>query len=188
MEMPLAISYRDIEKTEALEAHIRERTSKLETVHNNVISCRVAVEQPHRSRRTGNPYRVRVAVRVPPEHEIVVTRDPGEPSADDTVTAAVNEVFETVYRRLKKLGQIQRDEVKHHSHHEANAIVAKIFDKEGYGFLETVDGREVYFHENSVLNDKFKGLKQGDSVRYVEREGEKGPQASTVRLVDRTSL
>jgi cold shock CspA family protein len=188
MEMALAISYRDVEKTETLEAHIRERTSKLENVHNNIISCSVAVEQPHRSRTTGNPYRVRIAVRVPPEHEIVVTRNPGEPAADDTVIGAVNEVFETAYRRLRKLAQIQRNEVKRHSHQEANAVVAKVFEKRGYGFLETVDGREVYFHQNSVMNDKFKSLKQGDSVRYVEQEGEKGPQASTVRIVDRTSL
>jgi cold shock CspA family protein len=188
MKTPLEITYRDVEKVEVLDAHIREKADKLESLHSNVISCHVAVERPHRSRLTGNPYRVRVAIRVPPEHEIVVVRNPGELTADDTATGAVNEVFEAVYRRLRKLAEIQRDEVKRHPQQEANAIVAKIFFDRGYGFLESVDGREIYFHENSVLEGKFNALKQGDSVRYVEEEGQKGPQASTVRLVDRTSL
>jgi cold shock CspA family protein len=188
MEMPLELCYREVEKTEALESHVREKAAKLEKLHGNVISCQVALERPHRSRAAGNPYRVRVVVRVPPEQEIVIARNPGEPAGDDTVTGAVNEVFETVYRRLRKLGEIQRREVKRHPQQEANAVVAKVFEDRGYGFLETADGREVYFHENSVLEDKFKGLKQGDTVRYVEQEGEKGPQASTVRVVNRRRL
>ncbi len=188
METPLEITYRDVEKTDAMEAHIREKVAKLEKLHDNVISCRVAVERPHKSQVTGNPYRVRATVRVPPEHEIVASREPGEVTADETVIGAVNDVFEVMYRKLRKLGEIQRNEVKRHPEQEANAIVGKVFEDRGYGFLETIDGREVYFHENSVVDAKFEDLKQGDSVRYVEKQGQKGPQASTVRLVDRGNL
>ncbi|MCK4467404.1 MAG: cold shock domain-containing protein, partial [Desulfobacterales bacterium] len=52
----------------------------------------------------------------------------------------------------------------------------------GYGFLTTPDGREFYFHKNSVLDDKFKVLKVGMKVRFVEELGEKGAQASTVKV------
>lgn len=187
MEKPLEITYRDVRKTEALETQIREKADRLEEFHKSVVSCRVAVERPHRSKSAGNPYRVRVDVRVPPEHEIVVIRNPGELTTDDTLTGAVNDVFDTVYRRLRKLVEIQRDEVKRHPQQEANAVVAKVFEDRGYGFLETADGREVYFHKNSVLDDKFDAMKEGDSVRYVEEKGEKGPQASTVKLLDRST-
>jgi cold shock CspA family protein len=51
-----------------------------------------------------------------------------------------------------------------------------------FGFIETSDGREIYFHRNSVLNGAFPRMKPGVKVAYVEEAGEKGPQASTVRL------
>lgn len=45
--------------------------------------------------------------------------------------------------------------------------------------------REIYFHEHSVLNCDFKQLKVGIEVRFVEEQGEKGPQASTVTVIER---
>jgi cold shock CspA family protein len=65
------------------------------------------------------------------------------------------------------------------------ARVAKLFPVEDYGFLETPDGREVYFHKNAVLHNGFEQLKVGMEVYYAEESGEKGPQASTVRVVGR---
>ncbi len=56
------------------------------------------------------------------------------------------------------------------------------------GFIETADGNEIYFHKNSVLNDAFSRLKLGTAVAYVEEEGEKGSQASTVRLLGKHLL
>jgi cold shock CspA family protein len=74
--------------------------------------------------------------------------------------------------------------------HEAENLghVAKFVAGEGYGFIETADGREVYFHCNSVLDDAFEHLTVGSEVRFVEEMGEKGPQASTVRLVGKHHL
>jgi cold shock CspA family protein len=53
---------------------------------------------------------------------------------------------------------------------------------EGYGFLTTDDGREVYFHKDSVLNQGFQRLKLGARVIFAEEQGDKGPQASTVKI------
>jgi cold shock CspA family protein len=55
----------------------------------------------------------------------------------------------------------------------------------GYGFLETPDGRELYFHEHSVLDGGFPELEVGSEVRFIEEPGEKGPQATTVTPVGR---
>ena len=51
------------------------------------------------------------------------------------------------------------------------------------GHHHTDDGREIYFHRNSVLNGGFARLKPGTAVAFAEEDGEKGPQASTVRLL-----
>jgi cold shock CspA family protein len=59
---------------------------------------------------------------------------------------------------------------------------------EGYGFLETVDGYEIYFHRNSVLDHAFDELSIGSQVSFVAEKGEKGPQASTVRFLEKSSL
>ena len=61
--------------------------------------------------------------------------------------------------------------------------VVELFKDDGYGFVETSDGWEYYFHRNSVLHDGFDRLEIGTEVRFAEEEGEKGPQASTVEIV-----
>jgi cold shock CspA family protein len=45
--------------------------------------------------------------------------------------------------------------------------------------------REIYFHRDSVLHDAFDRLAIGTEVTFVEEEGKKGPQASTVKPVGR---
>jgi cold shock CspA family protein len=57
-----------------------------------------------------------------------------------------------------------------------------MFPEDEYGFLETPDGREIYFHKNSVLQPGFDQLEVGMEVHFAEGVGEKGPQATTVRL------
>jgi cold shock CspA family protein len=49
---------------------------------------------------------------------------------------------------------------KNHGH------VAKFVAGEGYGFIETADGRKVYFHRNSVLDDAFEHLTVGSEVHW----------------------
>jgi len=49
----------------------------------------------------------------------------------------------------------------------------------------TPDGREIYFHRNAVLNGDFEKLRLGAEVIFNEADGEKGPQASGLRLAER---
>ena len=57
-----------------------------------------------------------------------------------------------------------------------------------FGLLESSDGQEIYFHRNSVLDDAYSRLLVGSRVTYAEEMGEKGPQASTVKLMGKHSL
>jgi cold shock CspA family protein len=72
-------------------------------------------------------------------------------------------------------GQTKRHEL------QIPAKIAKLF--KDYGFLETSDGREIYFHRNGVLDNHFEVLRVGSEVHFTEESGEKGPQASTVSLL-----
>jgi len=185
MQVPPEISYRNIEKIEAIEDLVAEKIGKLEEVCDYMISCRVTVEQLHHRQQTANPYQVRIDVRVPPGHELVARRTSTEGKQEEPLAAVVRRAFEAMRRQLKELVERQRGEVKEHPQQQVMALVERVFPQEGYGFLRTLDGREVYFHRNSVLHEDFERLEIGTGVRLVEEVGEKGLQASTVEIVDK---
>jgi cold shock CspA family protein len=54
---------------------------------------------------------------------------------------------------------------------------------EDYGMIKMPDGRQIYFHRNSVLDGAYDKLIEGSEVRFVEEAGDEGPQASTVILI-----
>jgi cold shock CspA family protein len=95
---------------------------------------------------------------------------------------ALRAAFKSAARRLQDYARRQRGDTKIHAP-LAKGYVSKIAPDDGYGFLATDDGREIYFHKNSVLNEAFPRLKVGTAVSFVEEPGEKGPQASTVRII-----
>lgn len=173
MKVPLEVSSRNVDLTEDLRSLIHDKAGKLRTFHDGIISCRVMVEVPHRSQKKGHSYSVRIELTVP-GGEVVVKREPGE-----DLRAAIVSAFDTVERQLKSHAGRQRGEVKTHEA-KPTAKVDRVFVDEGYGFLMTLDGREIYFHENAVLGGKFKDLTLGTLVSFVEQEGDKGAQASSV--------
>ena len=179
----MEISYRYIKKTPYLDNLIREKTADLEQVHDHITSCHVAVEKNQHHQQSGNPYRVRIDVRVPPGHELVVREEPSGGDMHRDVDAVIRKAFSVMKRRLKKLEEQQRGDVKAHPEQTENqGIIKKIFPEHGYGFIRSLDERDIYFHEHSVLHQAFAELKQGTLVRYTEEMGDQGPQAGTVQI------
>jgi cold shock CspA family protein len=185
MEIPLQLSFRDIPdaRQEELEERVRRRAAKLERFHDRITSCRVAVERPNLHQESGNPFRVRIDVTVPGGNEIVVRKEPGDNDLHSDLLTVVNGAFDAAERQLKELVERQRGEVK--THDEPLGLVVRLFREEGYGFLKTIDGRDVYFHQNAVLTGDFERLDLGTQVRFEETMGEMGPQATTVQIVDK---
>ncbi len=182
METPLQIQFRGIEASPALEAAVREHVEKLDTFERRIMSCRVVIEaaQRHHKQRT---YHVRIDLTTPGA-ELVVGGDAAEHRAHEDAYVAVSDAFRAMGRRLEDHGRRRRGDVKTHEP-PASARVTQLFADQGYGFLVTPDGRDVYFHRNAVVDGAFDRLSVGAEVRYVEEQGEKGPQASTVELVGR---
>ncbi len=176
MKLQLEISARDVRINDETEALIREKASKLDRFYDQIIGCRVKVDMPHRSQRSGLMYNVRIDITVP-GGDLIVKREPDE----DLHVAIVNS-FDTAQRRVKEYAEKQRGEVKTHFEKPV-ARVVRLFPEEGYGFLVTPEGREVYFHENAVLDGKFDNLNVGTAVTFVEQSGDKGAQASSVAVV-----
>lgn len=180
MELPLQITVRNASVSEAVKDNIREKAEKLDSFYPKITSCRVIVEAPHRHKNKGLLYNVRIDLTVPGS-ELVIKREPHE-----DIYVAVRDSFDAARRRLEELARRQRGQVKQHEA-SPTARVLRLFPLEDYGFLETPDGREVYFHKNSVLNGGFDRLAVGTEVRFAEEAGEKGPQASTVTPIGKAS-
>ncbi|MEO6666469.1 MAG: HPF/RaiA family ribosome-associated protein [Nitrospiria bacterium] len=173
MQHPLQITVRNMSLSDAARAAIQERVDKLDAFTPDIIGCRVLVEMPHRHQHQGASYNVRIDLTIPGA-ELIVKRE-----AHEDVYVAIRDAFDAAKRQVQESRRRRRGEVKAHEESPL-ARVSKLFSIEGYGFLETPDGREVYFHSHSVLNGGFDRLAPGTEVRFVEEEGDQGPQASTV--------
>ena len=115
----------------------------------------------------------------------MVTTDPADEEMHRPLEFVLKDAFKAARRRLKKLEAKQRGNVKSHPRQESSAVVEKLFPEKGYGFLRTVDGQEIYFHRNSVLREGFDRMEIGTGVNFFKEMGKKGPQASSVRIVDK---
>lgn len=180
MDVPLELSFRNMDASDAVERRVRERVAKLETYFGRINSCRVVVEAPHRRHHKGKLYHLRIDIGVP-GREIVVNRGSHDRHAREDVYVAIRDAFDAAERQLedhsrKASGRVKAHEVPPHGK------VTGLHAYEGYGFVTLPDGQEVYFHKNAVADNAFDKIAIGDDVRvaFVEGESEKGPQATTV--------
>lgn len=182
MQQPIQITFRDMGHSDAAEQYVRDHAAKLEQFDGSIVSCKIALEVPHK-RRNGGPPRVRIDLTLPHD-EIVVDYYPPPENAEEDLYAAIDQAFDRAIRQIEDHAQRKRWDVKHHESPYREGHVAKLWTYDGYGFIETGDGDEIYFHQNSVLNGHFNRVEVGSKVRFIEEMGDKGPQASTVVLKD----
>lgn len=95
MNIPLLITMRNVPRSDALEARIRESAAKLEQFHSRITSCRVTIDQPERHPRQGRQFGVCIDVRAPGHEEVVSTLKHHE-----DVYVALREAFDSARRQL----------------------------------------------------------------------------------------
>ena len=183
MRVPLDISYQGLSRSKAIEELIRNDAAKLEKVCDNLISCRVGLRLDQKSSTSGNEYRMRIEMRMPPGHNLVVTNTPGGKDDNSDLPAMIKTTFKIAHRRLRQQMEKQQGEKKRHPDQEVGGFVTKIYADDGYGFLRSLDGEEIYFHRNSIVGARFEHLEPGAGVTYTAELGEKGLQASTVQVI-----
>ena len=197
MQTP-ASTFHGLDRSEALEAEIRTRIGKLETFYQSIMDCRVLVELAQRHHETGNRYHVRIELVVPNEVLVVTHNASLHATAQDTdatkttkeaelnperkhAYVAVREAFDIARRLLQHYARRQRRTVKASARPPRGSVV-QLSPIDEYGYIEAEDGHQVYFQKSSVLQNAFDRLGIGSTVTFHEEPGEKGPQASTVRL------
>lgn len=177
MQSTLKITSRDFDLPDWAEAEVREKAAKLERYYNDIIDCEVAIHAPVGHHQKGGPYNVRIDLQVKGA-ELAVSNQTAE-----NLQAAIRDAFAAAQRQLEDYSRKMQRETKRHEETPI-ARVDRIFREDGYGFIVTPEGREIYFHRHSVLDSGFDQLEPGVEVRFEEEMGENGPQATTVKAVD----
>jgi ribosomal subunit interface protein len=175
MQVPVQVSFREMPRSEALEDHIRQKAAKLEEFHSGITSCRVTVEQSRKHHHQGHLYSVHVTLRVPGK-EIIANRD-----HDEDVYVALRDAFDAAKRQLEDAVRELRGQVKAHPVAQ-HGKVARLVAEEGYGFIRTPDGRELYFSRDNVVHPTFDQLAAGAEVQFLEDLAGDTPQAKRVSV------
>lgn len=186
MQLPLEIMFHNIDPSPSMEAEIRRRARTLERFAADIVSCRVTVEAPHKHHRQGRLFRVMVDVHLPGS-EIVVNRAPSEHHAHEDVYVAIRDAFRAARRQVQDAVRKRRGDIKTHEV-PPHGTISVINPDADYGWIRTSEGREVYFHRNSIIGANFDHLKIGDEVRFSEEPGDRGPQASSVQPIGKHHL
>lgn len=54
----------------------------------------------------------------------------------------------------------------------------------GYGFISRQDGDDVFVHFQAIQGDGYRTLQEGQQVEFVVAQGQKGPQAQEVKVLN----
>jgi cold shock CspA family protein/ribosome-associated translation inhibitor RaiA len=187
MQVPLNVTFRDIGHSDAIEARIQEEAAKLEQFYDRLTSMHVVVFRPQHRHHKGDTYDIRLQLAIPGAADIVISRDPGVTGAHEDVYVTIRDAFKAARRQLQDLARIRQGHVKQHEAAPHGTIV-KLRPEQNHGFIASADGREIYFHRNSVAGAKFDELRAGQDVRFSESAGEKGPQATFVEPIRKRQL
>lgn len=177
MEVPLEITFRHVEKSDDMDRLIREKSAKLEKICDSLISCRVAVESPHARQQTGKPFRVRINMRVPPGHDLVVRRESTEGFLHERLPVVITDAFEAAFRQLKKLMDKQQGQVKTHPEQEKIAFVYRLFPEEDYDLSAHNKGGNFIFIEIVCSITILIGWKSLQECVMLTKKGRKVPRS-----------
>jgi cold shock CspA family protein/ribosome-associated translation inhibitor RaiA len=98
----------------------------------------------------------------------------------ENVVPLIVEAFDAMDLQLREYLRQRRQQVKVHEEHCYRGTILRLNPEEDFGFLETADGTEVYFHAHALKNRAFEDLQEGQEVEFGLEEGDKGPQATWV--------
>lgn len=173
MELPLDITIRDIDNTEAIDAKIRSKAKKLQQFYDRITFCKVVVEETQKHKHQGKEYQVKFELGVP--GEILVVNHQSHRNVD--LYVAIRDSFNAMKRQLQEYAQKQRGDKKNHNQQLTGKVVRLFPD---YGFIETSDGNEYYFHEANVMQIEFSKLIVGTTVHFFENTAGDSLQAYQV--------
>ena len=169
MKQQVQIEFQGMKPVQSMHDDIMEHVAALETRFGRIISCRVALRAPNPRHRVGGHYEVNIRLALPDGREVNVARTATADERLADLTFAINDAFKRARRQLQDGVRRMQGQVKAHGE-PSIGTVAKFDLIDEIGFIETSDGREIYFHPNAVRNGGLSKLKER-RPRYLPRGG-----------------
>lgn len=186
MQTPVQVEFHNMSDTEKSHAAIEQHVAELEKRFGHITACRVRLEGPGERHQTGGLFQVHIRLALPDGREVNVGRTPSADERYADLAYAIDNAFKRARRQLQDQVRRLTGQVKHHEGWPTGKVVR--LDPSGeFGFIESNDGQEIYFHRNSVLDGMAK-LSVGTAVAFAEERGERGSQASTVKVLGKHRL
>jgi len=188
MQRPLQITYKGLDRSDALDALITRRVASLEALHARLIGCRVVVEVPHRGAESGKvAIAVSVEVDIAGRPALIGKAQEERREAKEDQTAAFNAAFNAVERQVERIAEQRRETPRGGGSAGEEGMIVRLFRDEGYGFVQIDNSPVLSFSRNAVAGDDFDALQDGMMVHVTRAsdEGPMGPQASSVRLLNK---
>ena len=183
METQVQIDFHGGQPIERLHPLIADHLAQLENRFGRITAARIVVAHPSAHHRNGGQFEVGIHLTLPGGRVVDVQRTPDADERFADPVFAVHDAFKRARRRLQDVARKLQGKVKRHEPAPTGRVV-RLDRERGFGFISTADGREIYFHRNSVLGGKFGQLEPDSPVWFAEERGDEGPQASTVRLLE----
>jgi cold shock CspA family protein len=184
VETDVRVDFHGTEPRETFRQRILEQVSALAKFFGRITACHVGIRAPSHRHRTGGLYRIEIHLVLPDGREVAVGRTPRKDERHSDPLFAINDAFRRARRRLQDKVRKMEGKTKTHTE-QPTGTVKRLSQTKGFGFIRADDGHEIYFHRNSVIGGGFPKLRRGARVSFVEEVGENGPQASTVRSLEK---
>ena len=174
MQVPLKITMRGIEHSEAIEEKIQQKAAKLELHSEKITSCNVTIELHQKHKLHGKLYNVKVLVNMPPKKELISTHNEQE-----NLYLSIRDAFDDIIRQIEETSKKMQGDVKAHAP-TLHGEIARLFELDGFGFITDAEGEEYYFNADSLTHLNFDRLKVGTPVQFIEKVGDEGLRACRV--------
>ncbi|NJO33305.1 MAG: HPF/RaiA family ribosome-associated protein [Rhodospirillales bacterium] len=172
MQVPLQIVFEHLNPFDFLEAAVRREAERLERFYDRITSVRVVIGHPQHRRRQGDTYCVHLHIALPGGKHVDISRDPAATGRHEDAHVTIRDAFNAAGRQVQDEVRKLHGEVKTHEIPPHGRIAALVPGRD-HGFIATPDGREIYFHRNSVAGIRFEDLEIGQEVRFAEATGDK---------------
>ena len=187
MQTPVEIEFQDMPDNSAVQEQVADQLKKLEARYGRITAGRIVIKGPGNRHQTGGLYDINIRLALPDGREVNIGRTPKADERHSELAFAVNDAFKRARRRLQDNTRLMEGRVKSHEGLPIGTVVR--LDPAGeFGFIRSSDGEEVYFHRNSLLGGEFSELAVGSRVTFADEIGEKGAQATTVKLLGKHGL
>jgi ribosome-associated translation inhibitor RaiA len=113
MQSPLEITFHGLDRSDAVEARVRQKFARIEAHFERITHARVVIEAPQRRTPLPKFFHVRIDIGVPGKKPIVVKHEPDADHAHTDVMLALRDAFDAALRQIDDLGKRLEKPARH---------------------------------------------------------------------------